>query len=99
MWFCYCCCCFVYENDVSHNCVVDNRARLSNMVVTGDGKELYKDASNKEECFDTFPNEGLDVCSDVIAIPVHGSSAQNLNISTADYLTMCEVEVFAGMVV
>ena len=75
----------------------DDRKRLSGMNITGDGRLIYKDLSQKLACSDPYPPKGIDVCSDVILIPLNGPSVGNLTISTGDYLTLCEVQVFGGI--
>ena len=66
------------------------------MVIKGDGREIYKDSSNKQECQKNYPSEGADVCSDVIRIAINREPVQELTISTNNYLTLCEVQVFGG---
>jgi len=86
-----------YNAYIQNILFADNRARLSGMLVTGNGVILYKDDSTKTSC-SSYPAEGTDVCSDVIRIPIETASAvQHLTIATnASYLTLCELEVFAG---
>jgi len=65
------------------------------MQIKGDGHLIYQDPHPKNKCL-SYPQEGTDVCSAVIRIPLSGQSVQKLTISTDDYLTLCEVQVFAG---
>ena len=67
------------------------------MQITSDGHLIYEDPHPKiSQCL-LFPSEGTDVCSDVIRIPLNGPSVGTLNISTHDYLMLCEVQVFGGI--
>ena len=75
----------------------DERTRLSGMQIKGDGHLVCEDPSPKiSRCY-SYPPEGTDVCSDVIRIPLNGTSVRTLNILTGDYLTLCEVQVFGGI--
>ena len=78
------------------------RTRLNGMLIHGgltkDGvfTQLYQDASNAEFC-SVYRDYGDNVCDDVILIPI--TSQQNirfLKISANSYLTVCELQVFAG---
>jgi len=75
----------------------DERTLLSGMQIKGDGLLIYEDRSQKQTCSFLYPPEGTDVCSDVIRIPLNGPSVQKIKISTDDYLTLCEVQVFGGI--
>ena len=77
--------------------LTDDRTRLSGMQIKGDGHLIYEDRSQKTSCYFLYPLEGTDVCSDVIRIPLNGTSVRNLTISTNNYLTLCEVQVFGGI--
>jgi len=66
------------------------------MQITGDERLIYEDQSQKTTCSFYLP-EGTDVCSDVIRIPLNRTSVRKLTISTDDYLTLCEVQVFGGI--
>jgi len=70
------------------------------MLISGNGVPLYKDDSNETICL-SYPAEGPDVCSDVILIPIStGTTVQHLTVSTyGTSLTLCEVQVFAGIVI
>jgi len=58
---------------------------------------LHHDASTKKTCI-SYASQGSEICGDVIDIPVDNTSPfQYVKITTPDYLTLCEVEVFAGM--
>ena len=74
----------------------DNRHRLSGMVIQGDGKDIYTDHSHKTTCPWYPQHSGLDVCSAVIMIPIEYALVRHLKISTANFLTLCEVEVYEG---
>ena len=65
----------------------------------GDPVLLHEDTSTKTECI-SFVSQGSDICGDVIDIPVNNTSPfQSVKITTPNYLTLCEVEVFAGMTI
>jgi len=66
------------------------------MQIKGDERLIYEDRSQKTTC-SSYPPQGTDVCSDVILIPLNRPSVGNLTISTDDYLTLCEVQVFGGI--
>jgi len=76
----------------------DNRDRLSGMVVQGDGRDIYTDHSHKTTCSWNSQHSGLDVCSAVIMIPIEYAFVRYLNISTVNFLTLCEVEVYEGKI-
>jgi len=79
-----------------------DRARLSGMVINGfstiDGKktELHRDKSDIDNCTGQYTNTNYPVCQDIIMIPLSTDEVRYVKISTTDYLTLCEVEVFAG---
>jgi len=75
----------------------DERTRLSGMQIKGDGHFIYEDPPPKITWCSSYPPEGMDVCSDVIRIPLNGTSVRKLKMSTYDYLTLCEVQVFGGI--
>jgi len=81
-----------------HISLSDNRHRLSGMVIQGDGKDIYTDQSHKTSCPWNSPYSGLDVCSAVIMIPIEYAFVRYLKISTANFLTLCEVEVYQGKI-
>ena len=61
------------------------------------GHILYKDPTNITACNGVYGYSGQSPCDDVIEIPINTSYyIQLLTISTASYLTLCEVQVFAG---
>ena len=66
------------------------------MEIEGDGHLIYKDPSQKTKC-SSYPPNGTDVCSDVILIQLNRTSVRQLTISTENYLTLCEVQVFGGI--
>jgi len=79
------------------------RARLSGMVITGStstdgsGRELHRDNSNVENCAGKYTDQRYPACLDIIRIPISSDQSwRYVKISTTDYLTLCEVEVFAG---
>jgi len=61
--------------------------------------QLYQDTSPKTTLCDGYYSvSGTSVCGDVIELPINSKQlVQTVNISTASYLTLCEVEIFAGM--
>jgi len=74
------------------------------MVIEGtDSKgivtQLYKDTSPlNTPCTAPYPWSGTSICRNVIALPINSEQlVQNVTVSTASYLNLCEVEVFAGM--
>jgi len=94
---------YVYFSMCKYMFYVAVRARLSGMVITGSisadgrGTELYRDSSNVADCTDKYTNPAYPVCQDIITIPVSMDDVRYVKISTTDYLTLCEVEVFAGI--
>jgi len=66
------------------------------MQIKGDRHLIYKDPHPKINLCNSYPPEGTDVCSDVIRIPLNGTSVRTLSISTDGYLILCEVQVFGG---
>jgi len=67
------------------------------MTFSGPGHIIYKDTTNLTLCNGVYGYSGQSPCDDVIEIPIATSYyTQLLTISTASYLTMCEVQVFAG---
>jgi len=86
----------VNQKFIMSSSFTDTRSRLSGMQIKGDGHLIYEDHSRKH-CHLPFPPEGTDVCSNVIRIPFNATSVRILNISTDDYLTLCEVQVFGGI--
>ena len=73
------------------------------MVISGshntneNGTELHRDQSNVEDCIGIYTNPLFPVCQYIIAIPISSDQSwRYVKISTTDYLTLCEVEVFAG---
>jgi len=82
--------------------ILDDRARLSGMEITGAAFSgpsgiLYKDPTNITACNGVYGYSGQSPCDDVIEIPINTSYyAQFLTITTASFLTLCEVQIFAG---
>jgi len=74
----------------------DLRARLSGMIISGDGTEMYRDTSQKTFCYFQYSYANTDVCNSVIQIPFDSVPVRYLKIETANYLTLCEVEVNVG---
>jgi len=72
------------------------RGHLSGMQIKGDGHLIYNDPHPKIIWCYSYPPEGTYVCSDVIRIPLNGTSVRTLSISTDVYLILCEVQVFGG---
>ena len=87
-------------------CIVAERARLNGMNITGIGADntetlLYQDSSNITNCGDNdymYIEIGTSVCSDIITISKITSDrlVRYIQISTTNYLHLCEVEVCAG---
>ena len=68
-------------------------------IRTGGPVLLHQDASTMTKCI-SYVSQGSDICGDVIDIPVNNMTAfQHVKITTPDYLTLCEVEVFTGMTI
>jgi len=84
------------------NNVSDTRTWLCGMQISGStfssvGHVLYQDPSNITSCNGVYGYSGMNVCDDVIEIPINTSYyTQLLTVSTANYLTLCEVQVYAG---
>jgi len=74
----------------------DLRARLSGMIVSGDGTDMYRDTSDKQTCPWQYSYAVTDVCNSVIQIQLDYVPVRHLKIETANYLTLCEVEVYVG---
>ena len=65
---------------------------------TGSPERLYQDAGTETSC-NSYTNVGTSICADVIQIPINNTQQfQLVKISTSDYLTLCEVEIFAGII-
>ena len=63
----------------------------------GDPVLLHEDTSTKKTCI-SYDSQGSAICGDVLDIPVNNMPPfQYVKITTPDYLTLCEVEVFTGM--
>ena len=60
---------------------------------------LYQDDESKTTCESKDYNDtGTSICGDILLIPITSTGVFSiLRISTANYLTLCEVQVFAGM--
>ena len=59
---------------------------------------LYKDDGDATTCSDA-KSFGTSVCDDVILIPVNSATElQYLTIAVNNFLTICEVQVFAGTI-
>jgi len=83
--------------------IVAERARLSGMIITGIGADnletqLYQDTSSITKCGNNdYIDVGTSVCSDIITISISSDRLlRYIQISTTDYLNLCEVQVFAG---
>ena len=74
----------------------DLRARLSGMIISGDGTEIYRDLSHIQSCSGHNVYTETDVCNSVIRIQLDFVPVRYLKIETANYLTLCEVEVYGG---
>ena len=72
------------------------RARLSGMIISGDGTAIYRDLSHIQSCMWHNVYTDTDVCNSVIQIQLDFVSARIVKIETANYLTLCEVEVYVG---
>jgi len=91
--------------DVHYNTA--ERTRLSGMIIKGSNSardqetQLYQDPLHAPvitDCNGYYPESGTSVCSDVIDISVNNDlHVRHIIISTANYLNLCEVEVYAGM--
>ena len=59
---------------------------------------MYKDASNIAACNESmYGTEGTSPCDDVLLIPIRNTILfQFIKISVANYLQLCEVQIFAG---
>ena len=85
-------------------CVAAERARLSGMQIGGyftpggSFVRLYQDAGSKKTCgSNDYSDTGASVCGDILIIPITNTQPiLILVISTENYLTLCEVQVFAG---
>jgi len=78
------------------------RTRLNGMLIHGglikDGvfTQLYQDTSNVKFC-SAYRDYGDNVCDDVILIPITSQQkVRFFKISANSYLTVCELQVFAG---
>jgi len=57
---------------------------------------LYKDDGDATKCSDA-KSFGSSVCDDVVLIPINSATeVQYLNIAVNNFLSLCEVQVFAG---
>jgi len=65
--------------------------------LTKDGvfTRLYQDASNAESC-NAYRDYGDNVCDDVILIPITSQQKVRYLKISAKWVTVCEVQVFAG---
>ena len=80
------------------------RGRLRGMTIQGItpsntvGFDITNYDSNGPSCTsDNAQLNGTSVCDDVILIPVNsGTEVQFVQISVNNFLTLCEVQVFAG---
>ena len=59
---------------------------------------LYQDDGSKTTCgSNDYGDRGTNICGDILMIPITNTGVFSiLRISTANYLTLCEVQVFAG---
>jgi len=83
----------------------DVRIRLRWMRITGANTptvnevELYHDDGTIESC-PTYGTEGTSPCDDVLLIPVTNTQLfRYVKISVPDYLSICEVMIYAGKLV
>jgi len=59
---------------------------------------FYKDIGNATTCSDA-KSFGSSVCDDVVLITVNsGTEVQYLTIAVNHFLTLCEVQIFAGTI-
>jgi len=93
-----------YNQDSIYRSDKGLRARLSGMWIAGktnlDGGFvlLYTDTSNITKCTSSMSGtNGTSPCDDVLVIPINNMHLlQFIKISVANYLQLCEVQVFAG---
>ena len=65
----------------------------------GSPEILYQDAGTTRSCENKYPNVSSSICANFIQIPINDTQQfQLVEISTPNYLMLCEVEVFAGNV-
>jgi len=84
--------------------ITEVRARLSGMKIEGRTRSadnfvlLYQDPSNITACNESmYGTEGTSPCYDVLLIPISNTILfQFIKISVANYLQLCEVQIFAG---
>lgn len=58
---------------------------------------LYQDGSSISNCTGMYGTEGTSPCDDVLLIPINNTQLfQYIKISVANYLQLCEVQIFAG---
>ena len=64
----------------------------------GNFELLYQDGSSISKCTsDMYRTEGTSPCDDVLVIPITSTQLfQYITISVADYLQLCEVQIFGG---
>ena len=63
----------------------------------GPFEELYRDAENRLSCVNHYNDIGTSICGNILLINITSTHMfQIVKISTASYLTLCEVEVFGG---
>jgi len=84
--------------------VTVERARLKGMTITGREAPssvevfFYKDNGDATTC-QNKKSFGPSVCDDVVLIPVNsGTEVQYLTIAVNNFLTLCEVQIFAGTI-
>jgi len=58
---------------------------------------LYQDGSSILDCSGIYGTEGTSPCDDVLIIPISNTQlSQYIRIAVANYLQLCEVQIFAG---
>jgi len=70
----------------------------SNNTTIATAEQLYIDNGTVSSCGDTnYDLNGTNICGDVLLLPIKKTNPfQFVSITTPHYLTLCEVEVFAG---
>ena len=65
----------------------------------GPQERLYTDAGNVSSCGpNNYIYNGTNICADVLLIPITSQHRLHMvGIATNNYLNLCEVEVFAGI--
>ena len=61
-------------------------------------EELYRDNGKTTYC-GSYGREGTNICDDLLAIPINSTNTYHtVGIETPNFLTLCEVEVFGGII-